>query len=149
MTKKVLLIDDDRDSVKYLAAILSNYGYDSDHAYDGSEGLRKVKQVHPDLIVLDVMMPEKSGLLLCRELKTDEQLKHIPILMLTGVSAVLEEIESHEAESSGEPRDVLLEGLKKKVRELRREGLITPEMFVDKPVDPDVFITKIRQLIGG
>ena len=131
MTKKVLLIDDDRDSVKYLAAILSNHGYDSDHAYDGSEGLRKVKQVHPDLIVLDVMMPKKSGLLLCRELKTDERYKHIPILMLTGVSAILEEIESHEAESSEEPRDVLLEGLKKKVRALRQEGLITPEMFVD------------------
>ena len=149
MTKKVLLIDDDRDSVKYLAAILSNHGYDSDYAYDGSEGLRKVKQVHPDLIVLDVMMPKKSGLLLCRELKRDEQHKHIPILMLTGVGAVLEEMESHEAESPEEPRDVLLEGLKKKVRELRQEGLVTPEMFLDKPVEPDVFIAKIRRLIGG
>jgi len=148
MAKRILLVDDDRDSVKYLAAVLHNHGYESDHAYDGSEGLRKVKQVNPDLIVLDVMMPEKSGLLLCSELKRDEKYKHIPILMLTGVSKILQEMECPDGETADGPGDILLEALKKKIGELRQEGLVTPEMFVDKPVEPDALITKIRQLIG-
>jgi CheY-like chemotaxis protein len=147
MAKRILLVDDDRDSVKYLAAVLGNRGYETEHAYDGNEGLRKVQQINPDLIVLDVMMPEKSGLLLCSELKKDERYKHIPILMLTGVSKILEGLEcpDYGAES---PHNALLEALKKKIRELRQEGLVTPEMFVDKPVEPDAFVTKVRQLIG-
>jgi len=149
MAKRVLLVDDDPDSVKYLAAILHNHGYESVHAYDGNEGLRKVKQLAPDLIVLDVMMPKKSGLLLCSELKTDERYKHIPVLMLTGVSSILQGLESSDDNTDGSIDDVLLAALKKKIRGLREQGLISPEMFVDKPVDPDAFIAKVRQLIGS
>ena len=149
MAKRVLLVDDDPDSVKYLAAILHNHGYESVHAYDGNEGLRKVKQLAPDLIVLDVMMPKKSGLLLCSELKTDERYKHIPVLMLTGVSSILQGLESSDDNTDGSIDDVLLVALKKKIRGLREQGLISPEMFVDKPVDPDAFIAKVRQLIGS
>lgn len=149
MTKKILLVDDDRDSVAYLATVLNNHGYESESAHDGNEGLRKVKQVAPDLIILDVMMPEKSGLLLCSELKRDEQYKHIPILMLTGVSKILADMESPDGAATDRPADTLLEALKKKIRQLRQEGLVTPEMFVDKPVDPDVLVAKVRQLIGA
>jgi len=149
MAKRILLVDDDPDAVAYLTAILNNHGYESDCAHDGNEGLRKVKQVDPDLIVLDVMMPEKSGLLLCSELKRDEEYKHIPILMLTGVSKVLDDMECPDGKTAHGPQDVMLEALKGKIRKLREEGVVTPEMFVDKPVEPDVFITKIRQLIGS
>ena len=149
MTKQVLVVDDDQNTVKYLSVVLSEHGYDPVCAYDGNEGLQKIKQAAPDLIVLDVMMPKKSGFVLFKQLKTDEQYKDIPILMLTGVSGILDELESHKEETFEKPYDSLREALKKKIQEMRQEGLIRPEMFVDKPVDPDAFIAKVQQLIGS
>ena len=149
MAKQVLVIDDDRNTVKYLSVVLSEHGYDPVPAFDGSEGLHKIKQAKPDLIVLDVMMPKKSGFVLFRQLKKDEQYQDIPILMLTGVSGVLEELENQKEDTFERPYDSLRAALTKKIRELREEGLVRPEMFMDKPVDPDAFIAKVQQLLGG
>ena len=149
MAKQILVVDDDQNTVKYLCVVLSDHGYEPVPAYDGSEGLQKVKQAKPDLIVLDVMMPKKSGFVLFRQLKKDERYKDIPMLMLTGVSGILEEQESHKEEISERPYDSLREALRNKIRELREEGLVRPEMFMDKPVDPDTFIAKVQQLIGS
>jgi two-component system alkaline phosphatase synthesis response regulator PhoP len=149
MAKRVLVVDDDQNTVKYLSVVLSDHGYDPVPAYDGSEGLEKVKQAKPDLIVLDVMMPKKTGFVLFKQLKEDERYREIPILMLTAVSGVLQELEDHKEEPFEKPFDSLREALKKKLREMREEGLVRPEMFVDKPVDPDSFVAKVRQLIGS
>ena len=149
MPKRVLVIDDDRNSVKYLSAVLSNLGYDPVAAYDGNEGLERIEEATPDLIVLDVMMPKKTGFVLFKQLKQDEQYKEIPVLMLTAVSGVLEELEDHKEETFERPYDSLREALKKKIQEMREEGLVRPDMFVDKPVDPDSFIAKVQQLIGS
>jgi two-component system alkaline phosphatase synthesis response regulator PhoP len=149
MAKQVLVVDDDKNTVKYLSAVLSDHGYEPVPAYNGSEGLDKVKEAKPDLIVLDVMMPKKTGFVLFEQLKKDERYKEIPILMLTGVSGVLEKLDDHMEEIFEKSYDSLREALRKKIRELREEGLVRPEMFVDKPVDPDAFVAKVRQLIGG
>jgi CheY-like chemotaxis protein len=149
MPKRVLVIDDDRNSVKYLSAVLSEHGYDAVAAYDGNEGLKKIAEATPDLIVLDVMMPKKTGFVLFQELKKDERYSEIPILMLTGVSGVLEDLEDHMDEAFEKPYDKLREALKKKIREMRDEGLVRPEMFVDKPVDADSFAAKVQQLLGS
>jgi hypothetical protein len=69
--------------------------------------------------------------------------------MLTAVSGVLEELEDHKEEVFERPYDSLREALKKKIREMREEGLVRPEMFVDKPVDADSFVARVRQLIGS
>jgi len=148
MPKRVLVIDDDRNSVKYLSAVLSNLGYDPVAAYDGNEGLERIEEATPDLIVLDVMMPKKTGFVLFKQLKQDEQYKEIPVLMLTAVSGVLEELEDHKEETFERPYDSLREALKKKIQEMREEGLVRPDMFVDKPVDPDAFIERVKGLIG-
>jgi len=149
MPKRILVIDDDRNSVKYLSAVLSEHGYDPVAAYDGNEGLKKIAEATPDLIVLDVMMPKKTGFVLFQELKKDERYSKIPILMLTGVSGVLEDLEDHMDEAFEKPYDKLRESLKKKIREMRDEGLVKPEMFVDKPVDADSFAAKVQQLLGS
>lgn len=149
MAKQVLLIDDDPNIVKYLSVALSENGYSPVSASDGSEGLRMAQQSKPDLIVLDVMMPKKSGLVLFQQLKRDEQLKDIPILMLTGVSGILQEQEAHKDDTFESPYDSLRETLKKKIQQLREEGLVRPEMFVDKPVDADAFISKVQQVLEG
>ena len=149
MAKQVLIVDDDQNTVKFLSVVLSDHGYDPVCAYDGNEGLQKVQQDAPDLIVLDVMMPKKTGFVLFRQLKKDQQYKDIPVLMLTGVSGVLEELESYKEESFEKPYDSLRESLKKQIREMRDEGLVRPDMFVDKPVDPDDFIVQVQRLIGN
>jgi two-component system alkaline phosphatase synthesis response regulator PhoP len=149
MAKQVLIVDDDHDAVKFLSAVLSDHGYDPLAAHDGTEGLDKVEQAKPDLIVLDVMMPKKTGFVLFNQLKQDERFKEIPILMLTGVADVLQELEDHKEETFERPYDSLRESLKTKIREMRKEGLVRPEMFVDKPVDPESFIARVRELIGS
>jgi len=148
MAKQVLIVDDDQNTVKYLSVVLSEHGYDPVSAFDGKEGLEKIKQTKPDLIVLDVMMPKKTGLTLFKQLKKDDQYKDIPVLMVTGVAGVIEELDTHKEETLEHPYDNLRETLKKAIRELREDALVKPEMFVDKPVDPEAFVARVQELIG-
>ncbi len=81
--KKILLVDDEKDVVDTTQVLLEEKGYTVISAYDGLAGLEKAKKEKPDLILLDVMMPNLNGYQVCRELKKDPNLKSIPIVMLT------------------------------------------------------------------
>src|SRR4030067_1020870 len=83
--KKILLEDDDPDLVEAMKIILENKSYDVAVAHDGKEGLKKVETEQPNLIILDVMMPEMDGYEVCAKLKADPNYRHIPILLLTAV----------------------------------------------------------------
>jgi DNA-binding response OmpR family regulator len=86
MSKKyVLIVDDDPDLVETVCMMLEDKGYEVGKAYDGVEGGEAIKERHPDLLVLDVMMPRKDGYQLCAELKADSATKDIPIILLTAV----------------------------------------------------------------
>ena len=148
MGKKVLIVDDDKNSVKFLSVLLSDNGCEPIVAYDGREGMQKVEEGGVDLIVLDVMMPKKSGFVLFKELRKKEQYKDIPILMLTGVAASLTELDAQKEDTAERPFDSLCELLRKTIQEMRESGDVRPEMFVDKPVDPDAFIEKVKGLLG-
>lgn len=80
---KILLIEDERSLVEVLAANLAREGFDVMTAFDGQDGLRQAQIKLPDLIVLDLMLPVKPGLDVCRELKSSQQTRDIPIVMLT------------------------------------------------------------------
>jgi two-component system phosphate regulon response regulator PhoB len=80
---KILIIEDERGLVEPLTYNLEREGYDVLVAYDGQDGLRQAQVRLPDLIVLDLMLPVKPGLEVCRELKSSSQTRHIPIIMLT------------------------------------------------------------------
>jgi CheY-like chemotaxis protein len=147
MAKQILLVDDDQNTVKFLSTLLSEHGFDPVSAHDGAEGLRMVKQARPDLVVLDVMMPKKSGFVLFQQLRQDDAYKDIPILMLTGVAGMLEELDGRGEDTFERPYDSLRESLRRKIQQMREGGLVRPEMFMDKPVDPDAFIAKIRELL--
>lgn len=148
MSKKVMIIDDDENTLKFISVVLSENGYEPLTAIDGRDGMEKLQEDRVDLIILDVMMPRKTGFVVFKQLKKDERLKDIPVLMLTGVAASLEEIDSEADESDTRPFDSLRESLRKQIKAMREEGDVRPEMFVDKPVDPDALVEKIRQLIG-
>ena len=83
--RKVLIADDEIDMRIFLKTLLETSGYQPFITRDGREGLKKAREVIPDLIILDVMMPGESGSQTYRQLKTDSELAHIPVIMLSGV----------------------------------------------------------------
>ncbi len=87
--KKILLVDDDADFVEATKLILESKSYDVVVSYDGKEGLEKAQTEEPNLIILDVMMPEMDGYEVCAKLKSDPKYRHIPILLLTAVGEAI------------------------------------------------------------
>lgn len=126
MTKKILVIDDDPDLVETTSIILKSKQHEVIAAYGGIEGLEKAKKENPDLIVLDVMMPDKDGYTVCKELKADPKLSRIPILLLT---AVVSHIST--------------------TRYTQQMGMETEaDDYIDKPVEPEVLVERIEFLLA-
>ena len=84
-TPRVLIADDNPQGVELLEAYLSGTGYEMQVACDGEETLRKVHDWHPDLILLDIMMPKISGFEVCKRLKADPKTASIVVLMVTAL----------------------------------------------------------------
>jgi len=85
--KRILVVDDEPDFASIVQGNLEKAGFAVDVAYDGVEGLKKVRQHPPDAIVLDVMMPEMDGYEMCAVLKKDPKLAGIPVVLLTAVAS--------------------------------------------------------------
>jgi two-component system alkaline phosphatase synthesis response regulator PhoP len=126
MGKKILVVDDDPDLVETTSIILKSKKYDVCVAYDGVEGLEKARSEKPDLIVLDVMMPQKDGYTLCKELKADPDLSGIPVLLLTAVVAHIPT-----------------------TRFTQQMGMETEaDDFIEKPVEAQVLVKRIEALLA-
>jgi len=125
---KILVIDDDQDVHAVVKKILEPKSYEVISAYDGFEGLRKVVEERPDLIILDVIMPGKHGFDVCHELKTDEKyhfFSNIPVLMLTVY-----------------PED------REKMHLSMREGMMMEaEDYLQKPVDAKELVKRVEGLL--
>jgi len=133
MPYKILIVDDDPDAVLFLSTVLQDHGYETMDAPNGREGLEKAKSANPDLILLDLMMPEKSGISLLTDLKKDDTLKKIPIIMVTGVSGETGiDLESFfRRGNKGDPdRDIL-----------------RPDGFIEKPVDPERLLALVKGML--
>jgi len=87
MPTKVLIVDDEEDIRSYLDSLLSDNGYETVLAEDGEDGYRKLSDFTPDIIILDIIMPNQTGVGLYRKLKKSGEYKDIPVLVLTGVSS--------------------------------------------------------------
>ncbi|MGB5420840.1 MAG: response regulator [Desulfobacterales bacterium] len=87
LQKRILIVDDEPDFAAIVQGNLEKEGFQVDVAYNGVEGLEKVQSNPPDAIVLDVMMPEKDGYVVCKELKGDDKYCDIPIILLTAVAS--------------------------------------------------------------
>lgn len=84
--KKILIVDDEQDIVESLKFVLESSDYTCYCAYNGEDGLKLARDIMPDLIILDVMMPRINGYKISRLLKFDKKYKDIPILMVTARS---------------------------------------------------------------
>src|SRR5260370_19354506 len=81
--KRILIIEDDRDIIELVRYNLVNEGFQVSAASDGTAGLASLKKTPPDILLLDLMLPKLSGLEICKEIRRDEELNRLPILMLT------------------------------------------------------------------
>lgn len=128
MAKKVLVVDDDPNLLTYLKALLEDNGYEVITAKDGDEGLEKSKAEKPDAISLDLLMPGKTGIKMFRELRKDNELKTIPILVVTGVSS------EYQAFSN----------FKKFIYDRNIPG---PEAYLEKPINKENFLAQIKKAV--
>lgn len=93
--KKILLIDDTASFLYILNHMLSD-DYDKIFAKNGEEGLDMAKEIMPDLILLDIVMPGISGYDVLKTLKADEEMKHIPVVLITGNDSEIDKSKGHE-----------------------------------------------------
>ena len=92
MKEKILIVDDEKDIAKMLDYNLQKEGFKTIVAYDGEEALDKVTANHPDLVILDLMLPGLDGLEVCKILKKEPKTSNIPIIMLTAKSQETDKI---------------------------------------------------------
>src|SRR5215212_297724 len=89
---KILIVEDERALAEVLAANLEREGFDVLTAHDGQDGLRQAQLKLPDLVVLDLMLPLKPGLEVCRELRNGARTREIPIIMVTAKAEESDEL---------------------------------------------------------
>ncbi|MBI4831234.1 MAG: hybrid sensor histidine kinase/response regulator [Candidatus Lindowbacteria bacterium] len=83
---QILIVEDDPTNIELLKAQLGNEGYVIDTVFDGEEALRRVSQTKPDLVLLDIMLPKKSGFEVCKQIKSKDETKSIPVIMVTALN---------------------------------------------------------------
>jgi len=93
----ILVVDDDVDVADTIRRSLLNRGHQVTAVYNGVEALEVARQAHPDLIVLDVIMPQIDGIEVCRRLRQDAKMAHVPIIFLTAMDRLVDKIEGFEA----------------------------------------------------
>jgi len=130
MAKKVLVVDDELDIRIFITTLLETSGFKPIPAKDGLEGLELARKKKPDLVILDIMMPKDSGVNLYRELKTDPDLKAIPVIM---VSAVAKKTFLHS---------------QKVLDEHKGEKIPEPEGYIEKPPEADELLDLINSILG-
>ena len=128
--RTVLVVDDEPHVVTYLEMLLQDQGYATLSAADGREGLEKANAQRPDLICLDITMPEESGVRMYRNLKEDPELAHIPVVVVTAVTGL-----------GGDPepfRSFLS----------TRKHIPPPEGFFSKPIEREEFLAKVTEVLA-
>ena len=123
--KKILIVDDEPDVLTYLTALFEDNGYDTVTADDGVSGFDLALAERPDLITLDITMPDQSGVRTYRYYKGNDELKNTPVIIVTAVG------------------DSMRSFLKKLA------GFPEPEGFMNKPIDEERLLTMVSNLLGS
>ncbi len=130
MSKKILVVDDEPDIITFISTLLRKNGYEVCEAGNGEEGMQKVVEEKPDLVCLDLLMPEKTGIKLYREMRKDDQLKNVPVIMVTGITSV-------------DPWD-----FKQFDKFIQERSIPGPEGYIEKPIDKEQFLKAVREVLG-
>lgn len=122
--KKILIVDDEPDMVNLLSFFLQDNGFEVLTAFDGKECFEKAKEGRPDLITLDITMPEESGVRAFRNIQENPETKDIPVIIITGVS----------------------KDFKKFIH--TRKKVKPPAAYMEKPIDTSELLTKVNEILG-
>ncbi len=143
MSQKVLVVDDEQSIVTLLKYNLETAGYIVEVAYDGEEALEKVNEIQPELVVLDVMLPKKDGIEVCKTIRSDKNL--VPILMLTAKDDEFDRVLGLELGADDymtkpfSPREVVA-----RVKAILRRSKFASEIEKADVDDEDILIENIR-----
>jgi CheY-like chemotaxis protein len=122
--KTILVVDDEPDIRDFITTLLEDNGYATMSADDGGQGIDKVKEHRPDLVTLDITMPEKSGVRFYRDMKESDEWKDIPIIIITGIASEFEKFIT------------------------TRKQVPPPEAYVSKPIDPKEILELVKKFAG-
>jgi len=128
MPKTILVVDDEPDAVDFVTEVLEGEGYKVISAPDGSKGLAAMRKEKPDLVVLDVQMPEMDGFEVFQEMKKDENLKSVPVIMLTGIKDKV--------------------GIGFSADEMKSYMGERPNAYIEKPIDPAKLRQAVKEVLG-
>jgi|SRR3989338_292889 len=150
---KILVIEDDRDIAELVAYNLSQEKYSVEVSRNGAEGLAKARRLLPDLIVLDLMLPDMNGLDICRNLKADAKTKGIPVLMLTAKGEEMDRVVGFEVGADDyltkpfSPRELVLRvrAILKRIKEREFLEKAEPLTFGILHIDPSRFLVKVEK----
>jgi CheY-like chemotaxis protein len=143
----LLIVEDTEETAVFLSQILEDHGYQYQVARNGVEAISAVRENRPELVLLDIMMPKKSGIHVFREIKSDPDLKDIPVIVVTGLSDVTGvDVQTGQEEPNEDEGDVVAHQLGSvlgdNVRDMRPDGL------VEKPINPSALIGQIQSLLS-
>ena len=124
---RLLMIDDDEDMVSSVRTVMEGAGWEVADAPNGDEGVRRARELAPDLIILDILMPRKDGLTTYEELRADETLRGIPVIVLTSVSDKL--------------------GFSFSASDMAAHYGHQPEAFLQKPFEPQSLLAAVRKVV--
>ena len=124
MAKKILVVDDEADVTTYFTTVLEENGYETASASNGVEAIEAVRESKPDLVSLDITMPEQSGVKTYRMIKEGEEFKGIPVLIITGIAKDFKHFISS------------------------RKQVPPPDGYLEKPVKPETLLAEVQKLIG-
>ena len=127
MKKKILIVDDEPEQIEFAAMVMQENGYIPISASDGEAGMKKVHTEKPDLILLDILMPEKGGLGMYKDLKQNEETRNIPVVIVTGVAR------------GGDFQDRMIR---------QDENLPPPDGYIEKPMNPDAVGKLVNDLLS-
>jgi len=145
--REILIVDDSEANVAFLSQIAEDLGHQFRVARNGKEANVAIKEHRPDLVLLDLMMPRKNGIVVFKEMKEDPDLKEVPIIIITGASEVTGvDIRTGEEQ----PKETYGDDVGHSLGVFLREKLsgLRPDGFIEKPIDPPLLSEKIGELLS-
>jgi len=137
MAKKILIVDDEPDAISFIGTVLEDNHFDYISADNGNSGIEMARKERPHVILLDLIMPEKSGLMMFQEMKKDPELRNIPIVILSGASEV----------TGVDFKNFIFKPLPRNVKTVGQGQAFSPDDFLEKPIDPDELIKAIKKVL--
>ncbi|MCP4659814.1 MAG: response regulator [bacterium] len=132
--RNALIIDDERDVATYLGAILTDNGWSVRVAANGNQGLEQAREQPPELILLDLMMPERGGLSTLVALRKDPRLASVPVIVVTAIDQAV-----HNTYGKPEKSDSYLARFKN----------YDADAFLEKPIKPERLLEVVHEVTAG